>query len=171
MSTLIPLVKKKKEDTHDSILWPDPMKRLKWLPPDKLASSCCHCASWPGLPLQRHLQNPPVWSSSSLKQEFIPTRDSSHAQYCCGYSESTNTEHRATGTRWEQTEGWTVKDQQVLWVEGGEDIAKEEWVGREKRRREEELGNKWQQNKDSSTKWEGACWPAYRHVLSFFCFF
>lgn len=35
-----------------------------------------------------------------------------------------------------------MKDQQVLWVEGGEDIAKEEWVGREKRRREEELGNK-----------------------------
>lgn len=92
-----------------------------------------------------------AWSSttealaepSSLKQQFIEDRIEVTHNIAVDIQRAQTLSTGHTGTRWEQTEGWTVKDQRVLWVEGGEDIAKEEWVGRERRRRrEEELGNK-----------------------------
>lgn len=122
---------------------------------------------------QRHLQSPPIWSSSSLTTEFIPACESGHAWIFRNHIHTA--QHRAQGTQ--ERDG----SDREMDSEGGVDVAQEEWVERE-RRREEEPGEKWQQNKDSNAQWEGVCWPTHRNVssneknqivegqLKFFCF-
>lgn len=61
--------------------------------------SCCHCTNRPGFPLQRHLQSPPAWSSSSQHNSHL-TCNFSNTQHMSVTHNCTVDMQRAQTLQW-----------------------------------------------------------------------